>query len=135
MMKTIPVKIGWEVLGFVLLVLIFSNYKAIIKLNWNVILFSGIIFGLVLALSFSIKYRLDNENLYIKNSIFGTTKIRVNEITKIEKTWNIISSPAPSVFGRVEVYYENKSIVISPKNFDEFADDLLKINPNIIIKK
>lgn len=134
-MKNIPVKIGWEILAFVLFVLIFSNYKSILNLNWKPILFSVIIFGLVFGLSFSIKYRLDYENLYIKNSIFGTTKIKVNEITKIEKTWNIISSPAPSVFGRVEVYYSNKSIVISPKNFDEFADDLLKINPNITIKK
>ncbi len=134
-MKNIPVKIGWEILVFVLIVLIISNYQSFLKMELKPILFAVCIFGLVLGLCFSIKYRLDEANLYIKNSIFRTTKIKIEDIYKIEKTYNPISSPAPSIFGRVEIYYKNQSIVISPKEFDEFADVLLKINPNIIIKK
>lgn len=134
-MKTIPVKFGWDVLLFILIVLIFSNFESIKQLSWKPILFSFIMFGLVLGLMLSIKYNLDNQNLYIRNSFFGTTTIKINDITVIEKTWNIMSSPAPSIFGRVEIYYGNNSVIISPKNFEEFEKDLLKINPNIIVIK
>jgi len=134
-MKNIPVRVGWELLLFVFVVMIFSTYQEILKHNWKALTFSMIIFGLVLGLCFSIKYKLDQEFFYIKNSIFGTTKIDVKDIYKIEKTWNQLSSPAPSVIGRVEIYYRNNSIVISPKNFEEFKNELLKINPNINVKE
>lgn len=134
-MKNIPVRVGWELLLFVFVVMIFSTYQEILKHNWKALTFSMIIFGLVSGLRFSIKYKLDQEFFYIKNSIFGTTKIDVKDIYKIEKTWNQLSSPAPSVIGRVEIYYRNNSIVISPKNFEEFKNELLKINPNINVKE
>lgn len=134
-MKNIPVKIGWELLLFILTVMIFSTYQEILKLNWKALIFPIIIFALVLGLCFSIKYKLDNEFLYVKNSIFGTTKIDVKDIYKIEKTWNLISSPAPSITGRVEIYFKNDSIVISPKNSEELKNELLKINPNINVKE
>lgn len=134
-MKNIPVKIGWELLLFVLAVMIFSTYQEILKLNWKALIFPIIIFALVLGLCFSIKYKINQEFFYIKNSIFGMTKIDVKDIYKIEKTYNLISSPAPSIIGRVEIYFKNNSIIISPKNFEEFKNELLTINPNIIIKE
>ncbi|MDP9957729.1 PH domain-containing protein [Epilithonimonas hungarica] len=134
-MKSIPVRIGWELLLFILVVMIFSTYQEILKLNWIALLFPIFIFVLVLWLCFSIKYYLDDEFLYIKNSIFGTTKIDVKEIYKIEKSWNLLSSPAPSIIGRVEIYYKNNSIVISPRDFEELKNELLRINPNITVKE
>ncbi len=134
-MKNIPVKIGWELLLFILIVIIFSTYQEILKLDWRALILPIIIFALVSGLCFSIKYKLDQEFFYVKNSIFGTTKINVKDIYKIEKTRNLISSPAPSISGRVEIYFKNNSIVISPKNFEEFKNDLLKIKPNITVKE
>lgn len=134
-MKSIPVRIGWELLLFILVVMIFSTYQEILKLNWIALLFPIFIFVLVLWLCFSIKYYLDDEFLYIKNSIFGTTKIDVKEIYKIEKSWNLLSSPAPSIIGRVEIYYKNNSIVISLRDFEELKNELLRINPNITVKE
>ncbi len=134
-MKNIPVKIGWELLLFILIVIIFSTYQEILKLDWRALILPIIIFALVSGLCYSIKYKLDQEFFYVKNSIFGTTKIDVKDIYKIEKTRNLISSPAPSISGRVEIYFKNNSIVISPKNFEEFKNELLKINPNITVKE
>ncbi|KFC18784.1 PH domain-containing protein [Chryseobacterium sp. FH1] len=133
-MKSIPVKIGWKILLFVLAVLILTNYQELINKNWKAIAIVTSIFGLILGLCFSIKYYLDEEFLYIKNSVFGTTKIDVRDIYKIEKTWNLLSSPAPSIIGRVEIYYQNESVVISPKSFENFKNEVLKINPNITVK-
>ena len=145
MKKNIPVKIGWELLTIILIVLAFPIVGAVKGINSESFgenkdsVFGFIIpvlaLGFVLFLFFTIKYSIDSDTLYIKNSIFGTTKIKVSEIRKIEKTWNLISSPAPSLSGRVEIYYNNNSVVISPKNFEDFKNDLLKINPNIEVKE
>ena len=134
-MKTINVRIGWELLLFILIVLTLSSYQQIITLEWKALVFPAIIFALILGLCFSIKYTIDKEFLYIKNSIFGTTKIDIKEIHKIEKTWNLLSAPAPSIMGRIEIYYKDDSIVISPRDFDELKNELLRINPNITVKE
>ena len=72
--------------------------------------------------------------LVVKNGIFGEKKIPIKAIYKIEKTWNIIAAPAPAILGRIEIYYGTNSIVISPKNLDEFSDILKELNPNIDFK-
>lgn len=133
-MKNIPVRIGWEIVAPIILIIFFSNFSNIKNQNWKALITPGIITVFVLMVIFGIRYRVDSTTLYIKNLIFGTTKIPVADISKIEKTWNPLSSPAPGIFGRVEIYYRNNSIIISPKNFEEFKTELLKINPNITVK-
>lgn len=83
---------------------------------------------------FGIRYQMDDKTLVIRNGFFGKTFIDIGAIRKIERTWNLISSPAPSVTGRVEIHYNHHSIVISPKNFNDFKEALLKINPAITVK-
>lgn len=134
-MKNIPVRIGWELFVPVFLIIFFSAFPEIKNGNWETLLIPFAISGIIFILMFTIRYKIDSEFLYIKNSIFGTTKIRIQEISKIEKTWNLISSPAPGIIGRVEIYFTTGSIVISPKDFNYFENELLKINPNITVKK
>lgn len=133
-MKNIPVKIGWELVIPILLIIAVSNFSAIKSESWKALIAPVLILGFVLVVIFGIRYRIDSQKLYIQNSIFGTTKININDISRIEKTWNPLSSPAPSIFGRVQIYYTNGSIIISPKNYEEFKNELLKINPNITVK-
>lgn len=133
-MKNIPVKIGWELVIPILLIIAVSNFSAIKSESWKALIAPVLILGFVLVGIFGIRYRIDSQKLYIQNSIFGTTKININDISRIEKTWNPLTSPAPSIFGRVQIYYTNGSIIISPKNYEEFKNELLKINPNITVK-
>ena len=133
-MKNIPVKIGWELVIPILLIIAVSNFSAIKSESWKALIAPVLILGFVLVVIFGIRYRIDSQKLYVQNSIFGTTKININDISRIEKTWNPLSSPAPSIFGRVQIYYTNGSIIISPKNYEEFKNELLKINPNITVK-
>lgn len=133
-MKNIPVKIGWELVIPILLIIAVSNFSAIKSESWKALIAPVLILGFVLVVIFGIRYRIDSQKLYIQNSLFGTTKININDISRIEKTWNPLSSPAPSIFGRVQIYYTNGSIIISPKNYEEFKNELLKINPNITVK-
>jgi hypothetical protein len=130
-MKKIPVKYGIETFIIILLPFLFIISESISNEKFSGILVSFAVLVFVCWVIFGIQYFVDGQFLIIKNSFFGKTKIDINEITKVEKTSNMLSSPAPSLTGRIEIYYGNKSIVISPKFFEEFKNELLRINPNI----
>lgn len=133
-MKKIPVKYGIETFIIILLPFLFIISESISNEKFSGILVSFAVLVFVCWVIFGIQYFVDGQFLIIKNSFFGKTKIDINEITKVEKTSNMLSSPAPSLTGRIEIYYGNKSIVISPKFFEEFKNELLRINPNINFK-
>ena len=82
----------------------------------------------------SIKYIIKDTTLIVKAGFSINEKIDISSIRKIEATNNIISSPAAS-FDRLEIFYKTyESIIVSPKNKDEFLSDLTRINPKIEIK-
>lgn len=134
-MKNIPARIGWELFIPVFCIVFFPVISEIRNNNWEIVFVPSAVTGIIIFLICTIRYKMDSEFLYIKNSIFGTTKISIKDIYKIEKTWNMISSPAPGIIGRVEIYFKSGSIVISPKDFDEFERELLAVNPDITVKK
>ncbi len=133
-MTVIPVRYGLEILIFVYLIFLFicivafenPNTLGIITLTAMILFTNYAVFG--------IKYSIDNENLYIKNSIFGTTTVPIATIKTVEKTQSILSSPAPSIFGRVRILSKAHDIIISPRHYDEFKNLLLSINPEIVFK-
>lgn len=134
-MKNIPVRRGWELLiplNMVGTAMLYSSIEdnALLGIVVSTLFWIGI--NLLL---FGIKYYINPENeLCIKNSIFGTQKVMISHIYQIGKTWIPISSPAPGIFGRVEIYASGGIyIIISPKNYNEFKALLLEINPNIKI--
>ena len=133
-MKKIPVKYGIDTFIIILLPFLFIISESISNEKFSGILVSFAVLVFVCWVIFGIQYFVDGQLLIIKNSFFGKTKIDINEITKVEKTSNMLSSPAPSLTGRIEIYYGNKSIVISPKFFEEFKNELLRINPTINFK-
>lgn len=131
----IPTKVGLEIVLSTNALLLFGCYDVIMKNDWQG---SIIMLPIVIVLNyffFSIKYEIENNELIIKTSLFWTKKIDVFTISKIEKTGNLLSSPAPSIFGRIEIYFEKDSIVISPKDYYLLKSELLKINPNILFKE
>lgn len=133
-MKTIPVKISWEILLILYGIFLLIVYLSITNPRPGAIIVAVIYFVLVTFCIFGIKYRMNRQTLEITNGIFGKTKIDIQKIHTVERTWNMLASPAPSISGRVEIYYGNKSIVIAPKDFNSFKDELLSINPDITVK-
>ena len=95
--------------------------------------FLSILFAFVLVLFFlfskTIKYKIEVENLMI-----WYTKIEIKSIRKIYRTKNSLSSPALSLDRIAIVYNKYDEILISPKERNEFIDELLKINPGIEIQ-
>jgi hypothetical protein len=92
------------------------------------VLFSGILLVFFL-LSKTVTYKIEGENLIIWH-----TKIEIKSIRKIYRTNNPLSSPALSLDRLAIVYNKFDEILISPKERNEFIDELLKINPSIEIQ-
>jgi hypothetical protein len=92
------------------------------------VLFSGILLVLFL-LSKAVTYKIEGENLIIWH-----TNIEIKSIRKIYRTNNPLSSPALSLDRLAIVYNKFDEILISPKERNEFIDELLKINPSIEIQ-
>ena len=61
-------------------------------------------------------------------------KIDIHSIKRIYKTNNPLSSPALSLDRIAIVYNKYDEVLISPKLKKEFVDELLKINPSIIVE-
>lgn len=90
------------------------------------ILYWGIIY-----ICFDIKYYIKENNLVIKSGFINMGSIDINQIKSIEKANNILSSPAASL-NRISIKYgKYDDILVSPRNQEDFIQELLKINPEI----
>ena len=84
---------------------------------------------LLLVLFFNIKYTLKDRALLVKNGFF-TQSISLEYITHINPTNSVLSAPALSL-DRIEIKYKGGSIVISPKDKDEFYHVLQERIPSL----
>jgi len=102
----------------------------------------GVLFGVLLfivLLMYGFRYEITNK--YIQLSTWGTCKNNrpLSEIVSVERSYNILSSPAASLKRlRIKFKKENKfSIIsywlISPVREHEFLETLKKYNPDIHI--
>lgn len=95
----------------------------------------GILFGsigLVLALLFTMRYYIDESNLYIKLGPVILRTIPLNSIQRVERSYNPLSSPASSL-KRLYIKAEGKDVLISPADEDEFIRLLKTRNSGIQI--
>lgn len=129
-MKEIPVKRGGDTLLLVAVALLPTVYGLFKNFQWiGLLIVTGILVFTLLALH-SIRYHVDGTDLVIKSIFMQKQRVDTMKIRKIEKTTNLLASPAPSMRGRMEIYFGNDSVVISPANFDSFKNNLAAINPN-----
>jgi hypothetical protein len=136
-MKTFKSKFGFEIMMFLTLVfglivgfMVYKNepLEAILSLSG---IFS-LVYGFFLYLNFSTEYIITNDEiLKVKCGFLYSKRFDINKIRLITKTYNLLSSPAPSL-DRIELTYgEFDLIIISPKDKIGFAKELTKMNPKI----
>ena len=130
MKKLYPSKIGLELVIPIFIILALSFYPLFRAPTTSKIVFSSVVIAFITYMLLSNRYIIDGNTLIIKSGI-STKKIEISSIHKIEKSRNIISSPASSL-DRLEVSFgDGHSILISPKDKAGFIDELRKINPSI----
>ena len=86
--------------------------------------------AVIIGLLFSIKYVIDGETLRVYYLPWCHTDIDIKTITKMERSHNLISSPAASL-KRLKISYGKwDSVLVSPRNEDDFIDTVNKIRHN-----
>lgn len=129
-MKIYKSKIDWWLIILILILFGYPIVDGILSKEYVLSLVFGLILIVFFFLSKTIQYKIDGENLVI-----WKTKIDIKTIRKIYKTNNPLSSPAMSLDRIAIVYNKFDEVLLSPKERDEFINELLKINPNIEVKK
>lgn len=128
-MRVYKSKIDWWLIIVVFIVFCYPMIHGIITKEYVLSLISFGILASVFLLFKSIKYKIDGEQLTV-----WFTKIDIKSIKKIYSTNNPLSSPALSL-DRIAVTYNTfDEILISPKERESFIQELLKINPNIVVE-
>jgi hypothetical protein len=136
MTKTYPSKVSYGLLTFVFLVFYGPLIPILMNTELNAksvgfLIFLTLIFAFIAHLFFKTEYTIDNDKLKIKCGFFSYKPIDIEKIKEISNTKSIICSPAPS-FDRIVIKYGKfQEIIISPKDKQNFVNDLVKINSNI----
>ena len=111
----------------------FYNFglQGILNLEPVHLIVQPLILLLVGTIWFGIQYIVTNEQLKIKLGPFTTFTVEVKNIESISRSYNPLSSPAPSL-RRINLRFRNGAfLLLSPANEQEFIRILSEINPSI----
>ena len=136
-MKVFKSKFGYEIMFFITVIFV-PILGLIIYLGepMSEILFVLAVFLAVytffLYLNWTTTYTItDGGVLKVKCGGLFNQLIDIQKIKSVSKTRNLISSPAPSL-DRIQLTYSKYDIlIISPEDKNDFAKELLKVNPKI----
>jgi hypothetical protein len=98
-----------------------------------------LLLSVLITVTFLTTYYEIRENLLIVSMFFYKTKIKISEIKTIKYSNSIIKTnfykPGFHHRGIEIVYHKYDDIFISPKNRDQFIEQLIEQNPTIEIRK
>lgn len=132
MKKVYQSKLGIEVLLPVLLVFGIVFFLMLNEQpNWIGIVILLPTFLFVLHMLATTYYIVEGHHLTIKCGLLFNKTIDIHSISKVRETNNPASSPATSL-DRLEICFgKYDSIMISPKQKEDFLRDILVLNPQI----
>lgn len=130
-MKKYKSKIGWGIVLFITIILGFTSTMMIIGNAWPGLIIVGCTIAFISYLFTSTYYVIDGKNLIIRCGFMINMTIPIDQIKKVTKTNNPLSSPAASL-DRLAIYYGKSGFVmISPKVKMDFIHQITEINPRI----
>jgi hypothetical protein len=98
-----------------------------------------LLLSVLITVTFFTTYYEIQENLLVVSMFFYKTKIKISEIKTIKYSNSIIKTnfykPGFHHRGIEIVYHKYDDIFISPKNRDQFIEQLIEQNPTIEIRK
>ena len=132
--KVFRSRISVLLIGFILAIFI----PCTIPIFKEMIISGLYIMGGVLVFSLFIlcgmRYIISGDKLYVKISVIPFGSIRISDIVSVERSYNILSSPAASL-KRLQIRGANFSyFLISPVREQEFIKDLKAVNPDINVQ-
>ena len=132
--KTYPSKIGLELLLPILFILLSTGALMVTSKSWLGLLIILAVLAFILHLFLNTNYTIEGHQLIVKSGFLYNSTIDIRTISKVSETNNPLSSPAISL-DRLEISYgAHNSVIISPREKQDFLDQLLQINPEISIQ-
>lgn len=132
--KTYPSKIGLELLLPILFILLSTSALMVTSKSWLGLLIILVVLTFILHLFLNTNYTIEGHQLTVKSGFLYNSTIDIQTITKVSETNNLISSPAISL-DRLEIRYgSHNSVIISPREKQDFLDHLLRINAEISVQ-
>lgn len=128
-MKVYKSKIDWWLIVIVYGAFVYPFVDGILSKEYFLSLVMGIIMSLITIMFYLVQYKINGEQLQI-----WWTKIDIKSIRKVYATRNPLSSPALSINRLAIVYNKYDEVLVSPKNREDFIQELLKVNPDIEVK-
>ena len=134
MIKRYKSKIGLELV--IPLTLIFGTtlfLQLIVEQNLLAIAIVVLIIILIVHMFVTTHYTINGDILEIKCGFTFKETVDIKTIKSISETNTILSAPATSI-DRIEIQYGKfDSVVISPKQKLEFINDIVAINPPVVV--
>lgn len=128
-MKTFRSKIDWWLILIIVGIFSYPIVEGILTNQYGLSITMISILIIMFWMFSKIKYVIEETMLKV-----WWIKIDIHSIKRIYKTNNPLSSPALSLDRIAIVYNKYDEVLISPKLKKEFVDELLKINPSIIVE-
>jgi hypothetical protein len=133
-MKRFYSKIGLEVVIPIVLIIGVTTTLMVLQKAWPGVAIILVTLLFIVHLITTTYYQIERGALRIKSGFIINKLIAINSIRKIQKSNSIFSSPAASL-DRLEIFYNKyDSVLISPKDKQEFLAQLRNINPAIEIQ-
>ena len=135
-MKIYKSKISWGLLFFPMLpflgIIVYMMVKGEEPLAILTTSFIFLLVGLcILYLLITTEYVIYKERLFIKCGFIYRKHLDISRIQSVKRTSSMFSAPAASL-DRIQIAYDSFGIlVISPKDKENFVQDLIVINPDI----
>ena len=127
-------KVNLKIPAFVLGITIMSCAPLLIDFTCLALILLIVILSIEVAFIYGVRYIINNNTLTISYCGFKSYTININEIKKISYTDDVLSAPAESA-DRLEIIYNDRSVMVSPKDKESFINQLLDINNGIEIDK
>ena len=131
MKKVYPSKIGVWLVLILITATVPVFYAAFSKQEYGGLPVLIIVTIFVIHLIATTRYTIDGTTLRVQSGFIVNKKISITTISKVGETYNPISSPAASL-DRLQIYYSDGTVIISPKDKAGFISHLHAVNPDIV---
>ena len=131
MKKVFSSKIGVWLVLILITATVPGFYDAIAKQDYDGLPVLIIVTIFVVNLIATTRYTIHGTILGVQSGFIINKKVSITTISKVVETYNPISSPAASL-DRLQLYYNNGTVIISPKDKAGFIGHLQSVNPNIV---
>ncbi len=134
MEKRFPTKIGPVVLIVLALVIGPLTVQLFLARHWLGFLINLLVIAIIIHLVSTTYYLVRGRTLLVRSSFFYNLQIPIDHIVEIRATNNPLAAPAASL-DRLEILYGNQgSILVSPRDKEDFVRTLRAVNPKILFR-